>query len=186
MAGKTTFLKTMGVNGILAQTINTAFAELYEAPFIKVMSSIERAEDIALGKSYYLAEVESVLRLVLASSNDTVHLLLLDEIFRGTNSVERRAASIEVLKYLANGKDYVLVATHDLQLSEVLDREYDNYHFREYVSDTGLEFDYKLHEGASTTRNAIALLDLIGYPKSIVENAANRVADGGAKQPAGN
>lgn len=186
MAGKTTFLKTMGVNAVLAQTINTSFAERYEAPFIKIMSSIERTDDIVLGKSYYLAEVESVLRLVQASQSDTIHLLILDEMFRGTNSVERHAASIEVLKYLANNKDYILAATHDLQLSEVLNHEYDNYHFREYVCDTGLEFDYKLHEGPSTTRNAIALLDYVGYPKSIVENAANRVAGKNTKHPAEN
>ena len=175
MAGKTTFVKTMGVNVVLAQTINTCFASHYQAPFIKVISSIGRTDDLVSGKSYYLAEVESVLRLVNASTDKTVHLFILDEIFRGTNSVERLAASIEVLKYLANGKDYVLVATHDLQLTKILDQEYENYHFRDQVCAEGLDFDYKLHPGPSTTKNAIALLDFVGYPKSIVNRAANRV-----------
>jgi DNA mismatch repair ATPase MutS len=175
MAGKTTFLKTMGLNAVLAQTINMSFAGRYEAPFIKVMSSIGRADNLVLGKSYYYAEVESILRLIKASQTDNIHLFVLDEIFRGTNSIERLAASIEVLRYLANNKDYILVATHDLQLTEELNAEYSNYHFREKVCDAGLEFDYKLHGGPSTTRNAIALLDYVGYPKSIVKNAVNRI-----------
>jgi len=175
MAGKTTFLKTMGVNAVLAQTINMSFSEYYETPWIKVISSIGRMDNLVLGKSYYLAEVESILRLLNASKNETIHLFILDEIFRGTNSVERLAASIEVLKYLANAKDYVLVATHDLQLTEILNHEYANYHFSEKVGVEGLEFDYKLQPGPSTTRNAIALLAFVGYPKSIIENATDRI-----------
>lgn len=176
MAGKTTFLKTMGVNAILAQTINVCMAERYEAPLIKVISSIGREDNLVLGKSYYLAEVESILRLVKASKKvDIIHLFILDEIFRGTNSVERHAASIEVLNYLANEKDFILVATHDLQLSEILNHKYQNFHFRENVCDEGLSFDYKLHPGVSTTRNAVALLKYVGYPNSIVENASNRI-----------
>ena len=177
MAGKTTFLKTMGVNAILAQTIHTCMAAKYEAPLIKVVSSISRSDDLLTGKSYYLAEVESILRILKASKSETVHLFLVDEIFRGTNSVERFAASVEVLEYLANDKDYILVATHDLQLSEILNHEYHNFHFREKVCEKGLSFDYKLHPGPSTTRKAIALLEYVGYPKSIVENASRRAND---------
>lgn len=177
MAGKTTFLKTMGVNAILAQTIHTCMAEEYEAPFVTVISSMGISDNLVMGKSYYLAEVESILRLLRASDTDTVHLFFLDEIFRGTNSVERRAISIEVMKYLANGKDYILLATHDLHLAEILSQTYVNYHFREKVGDGGLIFDYTIHAGPSTTRNAIALLEYAGYPKSIVSNARGRVQD---------
>ncbi len=179
MAGKTTFLKTMGVNAILAQTINTCMAEHYEAPFIKVMSTIGMKDNLILGKSYYLVEVESILRLLNASKSDTyfVHLFIMDEIFRGTNSVERFAASIEVLKYLANNKDYILVATHDVQLSETLGHDYSNYHFQEEVCDTGLAFDYKIQPGSAKTRNAIALLAYAGYPESIIVNAHKRISE---------
>ncbi|MBN1351989.1 hypothetical protein JXJ21_21485 [candidate division KSB1 bacterium] len=182
MAGKTTFLKTLGVNAVLAQTINMSFSEYYETPFQKVLSSIGRMDNLVLGKSYYLAEVESILRLLNASKTESIHLFILDEIFRGTNSVERLAASIEVLKYLANNKDFVLVATHDLQLTEILNHEYANYHFREQVCVEGLEFDYKLHPGPSTTRNAIALLDYVGYPESIIINASNRIKNNTIEQ----
>ncbi len=175
MAGKTTFLKTMGVNAILAQTINMSMADRFEVPLIKVVSSIDIEDDIISGKSYYLSEVESILRIIDASKSDIIHLFILDEIFRGTNSVERHAASIEVLNYLANKKDFILVATHDLQLSEALSNFYQNFHFQEKVSDKGLSFDYKLYKGIATTRNAITLLEYVGYPKSIIKKATNRI-----------
>jgi len=179
MAGKTTFLKTLGVNAILAQTIHMTMAEKYKAPFLTVLSSIGREDNLVQGKSYYLAEVESILRLLKASESDGVHLFILDEIFRGTNSVERLAASVAVLDDLANEKDFIVVATHDLQLTEALDRKYRNFHFREQVCDHGLSFDYQLHPGPATTRNAIALLGYVGYPKRIVENALQRLQKSG-------
>ena len=177
MAGKTTFLKTIGVNSILAQTIHTCMAKKYEAPLLKVMSSIGRSDNLLDGKSYYLAEVESILKLVKASELSNIHLFLIDEIFRGTNSVERSATSIEVLEYLANEKDFIFVATHDLQLSDVLQTDYDNFHFREQINQNGLFFDYQLHDGPSATKNAIALLDYAGYPKEITNGARSRIKD---------
>ena len=97
--------------------------------------------------------------------------MLIDEIFRGTNSVERTAASVEVLRFLDNQKDFVVVATHDLQLTEFLNERYRNFHFRETMTEEGLSFDYKLHEGKTSSRNAIALLKYVGYPQSIVDGA---------------
>jgi len=177
MAGKTTFLKTIGVNAILAQTLVMAFAARYRSPIVRVKSSIGRTDDLLQGKSYYMAEVEAIKGLIEASDTGTVHLFILDEIYRGTNSVERQAASVEVLKYLANRKDFVLVATHDLALTQLLAKTYANYHFQEEILDDGLSFDYTLHPGPSTSRNAIALLKYVGYPESIVENALERIAE---------
>lgn len=177
MAGKSTFLKTLGVNAILAQTFNMCFAEKYEAPFLKVISSIERSDDLINGKSYYMSEVESILRIINSSKTEGVHLFLIDEIFRGTNSVERTAASIEVLRFLNNQKDFVIVATHDLQLTDILNPDYHNFHFRETMTDAGLHFDYKLHHGKSNSKNAIALLEYVGYPETIV-NGAKKLIEG--------
>jgi hypothetical protein len=175
MAGKTTFLKTMGVNAILAQTINTCMATKYEAPLMTVLTSMEIRDNLIQGKSYYLSEIESILKLVNSSNSDDIHLLVLDEIFRGTNSVERYGASIEVLNYLANDKDFVIVATHDLEICKILDNKYSNFHFQEDMQPNGLSFDYKLHTGIATKRNAISLLKHVGYPSSIVEKANKRV-----------
>ncbi|NJD22085.1 MAG: hypothetical protein FIA82_05385 [Melioribacter sp.] len=171
MSGKTTFLKTVSLNAVMAQTLNMCMANKYAAPFLKVISSIGKADDLMSGKSYYMAEVESILKIVNASQTNVVHLFIIDEIFRGTNSIERTAASIEVLKYLANKKDFTIVATHDLQLTKILQENYRNYHFREEMTDGGLHFDYKLHSGTATSKNAIALLEYVGYPKSIVDGA---------------
>ncbi len=169
MAGKTTFLRTMGINAILAQTVNTCMAERYEAPFVRVLSSITLADSITTGKSYYLAEVESILRLIRASEEDFPHLFILDELFRGTNSVERHAISTEILKFLANEKDYILCATHDLHLAAALEDVYENFHFREEIDDAGLSFSYHIQPGISTTRNAIELLYYAGYPPMLID-----------------
>lgn len=175
MSGKSTFLKTLGINAVLAQSFNMCFAEKYEAPFLKIISSIERSDDLINGKSYYMSEVESIFRIVNSSQTENVYLFLIDEIFRGTNSVERTAASIEVLRFLNNQKDFVIVATHDLQLTDILSASYQNFHFRETMTDTGLSFDYKLHPDKSSSKNAIALLKYVGYPETIVEGATRRI-----------
>ncbi|MGD9900158.1 MAG: hypothetical protein AB7T22_13635 [Calditrichaceae bacterium] len=171
MSGKTTFLKTLGVNAVLAQSINTCMAGRYNAPFLKVKSCIGITDNLLLGKSYYLAEVESLLDILKSSDQDNIHLFILDEILRGTNSTERVAASIAILKYLANNKDFILVSTHDMKLPEIMNDQYSNFHFSEKISTGGLVFDYKLHGGVATTRNAIALLEYAGYPESITKNA---------------
>ncbi len=100
MSGKSTFLRTVGVNAILAQTIDTCLARTYAAPVFVVRSCIGRSDDLVGGKSYYLAEVEALLALVEASDTTDCCLFLLDELFRGTNAVERIAAGEAVLSEL--------------------------------------------------------------------------------------
>ncbi|MCL4549371.1 MAG: hypothetical protein M1495_12470 [Bacteroidetes bacterium] len=175
MSGKSTFLKTIGINAVLAQSFNMSTSKKYDAPFLRIISSIDRSENLMTGKSYYMTEVESILRIVNASRINCVHLFIIDEIFRGTNSIERTAASIEVLKYLVNEKDFTILATHDLQLTAALNASYKNFHFREEMTETGLHFDYKLHVGTTTSKNAIALLEYVGYPQSIVDGARSLI-----------
>lgn len=91
MSGKSTFLRAIGVNSVLAQTINTCLATTYRAPIYTVQTCIGRSDDLLAGKSYYLVEVESVLRLVRASERIGPQLFIFDELFRGTNAVERMA-----------------------------------------------------------------------------------------------
>jgi DNA mismatch repair ATPase MutS len=118
-----------------------------------------------------LAEAESVLTLVRASERDTPHLFLLDEIFRGTNTTGRVAAGAAVLAYLNRGPHLTLVATHDLELLDLLGEQYATHHFREHVATGALRFDYRLYAGPSSTRNAIALLDVLQYPAALVADA---------------
>jgi MutS-like protein len=178
MSGKSTFLRTVGVNVVLAQTINTCFARGYEAPVYQVRSCIGRADDLIAGKSYYLVEVESVLDLVTASELREPHLFLFDELFRGTNAVERIAAAEAVLDTLVSrGKPHVvLAAIHDGELVDLLHETYSVCHFGDVVGPEGLEFNYQLAPGPATSRNAIALLELNGAPESLVNRALARAA----------
>ena len=117
MSGKTTFVRTLGVAAVLAQTINTCLATAYDAPVLHVRSCIGRADDLLHGKSYYLVEVEAVMALVEASRSVEQHLFLFDELFRGTNAVERIAVAEAVLQeLLANQTHVVVAATHDGEL----------------------------------------------------------------------
>jgi DNA mismatch repair ATPase MutS len=176
MSGKSTFLRTAGVSAVLAQTIHTCLASSYEAPIFRVRSSIGRADDLLSGKSYYIVEVEALLALVRASAEGAPHLFLLDELFRGTNAVERIAAGAAVLRQLLHPQDgptrhVVLAATHDVELVDLLTAAYDAYHFGDALTDEGLTFDHELRAGRSTSRNAIALLKLHGAPAGLIAQA---------------
>jgi len=161
---------------VLAQTIHTCLADAYRAPVIDVQSCIGRADDLIAGKSYYLVEVEQVVSRLRASDEPVPHLFMLDELFRGTNAIERIAAGEAVLRQLlvADGAakpHFAIAATHDAELVGLLADRYEPWHFTDTVTDTGLAFDYRLQRGAATRRNAIALLALHGAPKAVVSRA---------------
>lgn len=176
MSGKSTFLRTVGANAILAQTINTCLARDYQAPVFDVRSCIGRSDDLLAGKSYYIVEVEALLGLVRESENPAPHLFLLDELFRGTNAVERIAAGQAVLEELISAGStrkphVVMAATHDGELVDLLPGSYDAYHFGDSLGPDGLVFDHRLQSGPATTRTAIALLRLHGAPERLLERA---------------
>jgi DNA mismatch repair ATPase MutS len=181
MSGKTTFLKTVGVNAILAQTINTCLAKEYKASFFQIKTLIGRKDNVIEGKSYYLDEINALLRIINALEKDISCLCLLDEIFRGTNSVERISASAEVLLYLERQNCLTFAATHDLELTELVKSSYSNFHFLEKITEEGISFNYKLMRGPSTTRNAIKLLRHVGYPAEIADAAETRIQESKGK-----
>ncbi|MGI4875289.1 MAG: MutS-related protein [Janthinobacterium lividum] len=171
MAGKTTFMRTIGLNALLAQTIATCPAASYAAPFCRVLSSLNLADSLPEGKSYYLVEAEVVLQLIRASEAEPgSYLFLLDELFKGTNTVERIAVTQAVLAYL-QPRSRVVASTHDGELGELLRAQFSEYHFCETVTATDWYFDYELKPGPLTTRNAIRLLARAGYPAAIVQQA---------------
>ncbi len=174
MAGKSTFLRMIGLNIIFAQTFNFTLTKKYEACFFNIVSSISPSDDVTLGKSYYMAEAEALLRIIKALDLELPVFCPIDEIFRGTNPIERIASSAEILRYI-NSKDSIsIVATHDRELTDILKENYDFFYFSEKVDNKGLSFDYKLKRGISKTRNAIKLLEHIGYPKEIIKKSYNR------------
>lgn len=173
MSGKTTFIRSVAVNAMLAQTIATCTARRYEAPLLEVYTSIGRNDSLQEGKSYYMAEVETVGDFLEAAAESAPCLFVIDEIFRGTNTTERVAASKAVLDALnrPGGPHIVLVSTHDIDLAHLLQTPWDRYHFREYVEEGELRFDYRLRTGLSSSRNALRLLAASGYPKEVVADA---------------
>jgi len=175
MSGKTTFLKAIGVNAVLAQTIYTCLAKEYQASFFHIMTLIGRKDNVIEGKSYYLDEIRALLRIINALEKDVPCLCLLDEVFRGTNSLERISASAEVLLYLARHYCLIFATTHDLELTELVENSYSNFHFLEKITEEGISFNYKLMKGPSTTRNAIKLLRHVGYPNEIADAADTRI-----------
>ena len=173
MSGKTTFIRAIAVNTLLAQTIFTTCTKAYKAPLLKIQTSIRTTDDLGENKSYFQAEALSILDIINQSGGDeeVKSLVIIDEIFRGTNTIERIAAAKSVLTYLTDNKNFVYVSTHDLELAELLDNDYAVYSFEESVNDTRLVFDYKMKTGVLKNKNGIAILETIGYPESVVEDA---------------
>ena len=172
MSGKTTFIRTLVLNALLAETLGICFAASYTAPYMKLFSSIRISDDITEGTSYYLQEVLTVKQFLEAAQGAEPCLFALDELFKGTNTTERIAAGKAVLAYLNRGPHIVLVSTHDIELAELLcDDGYELHHFREEVVDGKLVFDYQLHTGPLTTRNAIRILELYDYPPELIAEA---------------
>jgi DNA mismatch repair ATPase MutS len=177
MSGKTTFIRTIAINAILAQTIYTVCANRYQSSFLNVYTSIGIQDNLMEGKSYYKEELDAIQYFVQqAQDSNGYNLFVMDELFKGTNTMERIAGAKGVLEYLIKGNNLVLVSTHDLELADLLSPAYSLYHFEEFVGDDGYLFDYKLKQGVLKTRNAIRLLEVTGFPAEIV-SAANAYLD---------
>lgn len=170
-SGKSTFLRTIGVNSIFAQTLNLALAKDYKSSYFKLLTSIGTTDNIVEGDSYFMAEAKSLKRVLDSLDPNQPVLCILDEIFRGTNTAERISAALESLNYMIYKNASVIAATHDIELTNLVNDKYNNYHFREAIETNDIKFDYILRHGPCTTRNAIAILKYLGYPSEIYENA---------------
>lgn len=177
MAGKSTFLRSVGVNALLAQTIGACFAERYTGSRYLVMTSIEKRDALEEGKSFYYAEAERIFRMIESVDDETPVLLLIDELLSGTNSLERESASVAILHYLSEHNALTVAATHDVTIARRLEELYAAYYFTDHATDTGLSFDYKIRPGIVKTRNAIRLLSLIGYPQEVIDSALRGADD---------
>ncbi|MTI71592.1 MAG: hypothetical protein FH751_15200 [Firmicutes bacterium] len=175
MSGKSTFLRTIGLNVLFAQSICTSLSKEHRTRFYRLLTSISLNDDILESKSYFLMEAEAIKRMVNLKDDNYHSLILIDEIFKGTNPIERLSASIELLNLLSLGNTKVFVATHDLQILSKLVK-YDYYYFTENVTKESLEFDYKIRKGVTSTRNAIKILEFIKYPEDIITKINKRIS----------
>ena len=174
-SGKSTFLKTCAINACLSQSIHTSLSSSYRAPFYRVYSSMALRDDIFMGESYYMVEIKSIKRILDAAGEEGARVLcFVDEVLRGTNTVERIAASTEILRELSARNVTCFAATHDIELTALLDDCFDVCHFEGDISGDDVKFDYRIRSGASTTRNAIKLLGVLGYDLGVVEKAQKK------------
>ncbi|MBO4902614.1 MAG: hypothetical protein J5518_07465 [Lachnospiraceae bacterium] len=171
-SGKSTFIKSVALCALLSQTLYVVPARSYRACRFRLMTSMALNDQILSGESYFIVEIKSLKRIVdLADTNGAPVLCVVDEVLRGTNTIERIAASARILYGLEQKNALCFVATHDIELTKILKKSYTDYHFEEEIADGDVNFSYVLKEGRSNTHNAIRLLSVIGFDENVIEEA---------------
>jgi DNA mismatch repair ATPase MutS len=165
MAGKSTFLRSLGLSVVLAQIGATTCAlELQLSP-VKLMSSMRIADNLAENTSTFYAELKKLKSIIEAVNRHEKIFILLDEILRGTNSLDRHTGSEALIRQLIHQNAVAVIATHDVELAD-LQKQFpdalENYHFDVQVEGEELYFDYKLKHGVCTSLNASILMKKIG------------------------
>ena len=168
MSGKSTFLRTVGINVCLAQAGGPVCAASWEWSWLRIQTCIRVGDALEEGLSYFYVEVKRLKKLLVAMSDhrEAPVLFLIDEIFKGTNNRERLLGSETFIRELTAGRGLGLVTTHDLELAN-LDKELAhlvNVHFQETVGDKELTFDYRLRPGPCPTTNALRIMAMEGLP----------------------
>ena len=166
-SGKSTFMKTLGVNLILARALHTCFADEFYFGDYPISTSIHMKDDLMSGESYYVKEIQTLKHII-----DRVHCekcyVFIDEILRGTNEKERIEISRVILNDLFSCSSIVFITTHDLKLVDYfLDQQ--QYCFIDQIKDDQLYCDYKIRKGVCRIGNAIQLLHVYKYPQNILE-----------------
>ena len=168
MSGKSTFLRTLGVNLCLAFAGGPVDAEQLSTGLFRVFTCIQVNDSLSNGISYFYAEVRRLKLLLNGLENHFPQpmFFLIDEIFRGTNNRERQIGSQAYVRALAKGYGAGAISTHDLELAKLSELGLNilNYHFREDIKEQRMVFDYRLRLGASPTTNALRIMELEGLP----------------------
>lgn len=165
MSGKSTFLRTLGVNILLAQSGAPVCAEHFACSPMKILSSIRISDSLQDNTSYFMAELKRLKDIIRELETGTPALVLIDEVLRGTNSDDKTHGSESLIVKLLKYNSLSLFATHDLSLSKLEDiypEQVSNYCFESTIVDGELLFDYKLHKGIATNKNASFLMQKMG------------------------
>jgi DNA mismatch repair ATPase MutS len=167
MAGKSTFLRTLGVNLCLAYAGAPVSATMLRTTLFRLFSCIRVGDSVTDGYSYFYAEVRRLRALLTALEQPGYPLFfLIDEIFKGTNNRERLIGSRSFVRALVGHNCLGAISTHDLELVKLADTlsQVQNYHFREEVIDGRMLFDYRLRPGPCPTTNALKIMQMEGLP----------------------
>lgn len=168
MAGKSTFLRTVGINLVLAYSGAPVNAELFNTDLFRIFTSINVNDSLSDGLSHFYAEVKRLRQLLdeLNMNNELPLFFFVDEIYKGTNNRERFAGSAAFLKEVAGKNGIGMVSTHDLELADLESEivELSNWHFSESISDGKMSFEYKLKAGPCPSTNALKIMEIEGLP----------------------
>jgi DNA mismatch repair ATPase MutS len=164
MSGKSTFLRTIGINTILTYIGAPVNGKAYSCPLVNIYTCMRIGDNLEENISSFYAEILRIKKLISATDRGERVLFMLDEIFRGTNSMDRHTGAEILINQLSEREAIGLVSTHDLELCDLEEknRRIINYNFREHYDKNEIKFDYKLRKGKSTTRNAIYLMRMAG------------------------
>lgn len=166
MSGKTTFLRSLAVNLVLAYIGAPVCAKKLTASWMNIFTSMRITDDVANGISTFYAEILRIKAMAEFKKENKPMICLIDEIFKGTNSADRIVGATEVIKGLGDLNCMTIVSTHDFELCEMKDKNAQNatnYHFEEYYEEDTLKFDYRIKNGRCTTTNAKAILKMAGF-----------------------
>lgn len=167
MSGKSTFIRALGVNLSLAYAGSVVNAEELKISLFSLFTCIKVSDSVIDGISYFYAEVRRLKALLdKIEKSEYPVFFLIDEIFRGTNNIERLKGSSSFIKKLAGTNSVGAIATHDLELIKLSGEisKVRNYHFKEEIKDGKMIFDYKLNSGPCPTTNALKIMRLEGLP----------------------
>ena len=164
MSGKSTFLRTVGLNLVLSYIGAPTFSKSFKCGIFNIYTCMRTKDNLEESISSFYAEILRIKILIEAAKKGEKVFFLLDEIFKGTNSKDRHDGAIVLINQLVNNNALGLVSTHDLELCDLENTKewIRNYNFQEYYEDNNIKFDYKLREGRSKTQNAIHLMKLAG------------------------
>ena len=164
MSGKSTFLRTIGINLVLAYAGAPVCAESFSCSIMNIYTCMRISDSLEKNISSFYAEIIRIKSIVSAAKRGESIFFLLDEIFKGTNSLDRHLGAETLINRLSKESALGLVSTHDIELGELENKnsKIKNYNFQEYYKNDEIYFDYKLRAGVSTTRNAVYLMKLAG------------------------
>ncbi|OFI48189.1 hypothetical protein BG261_07865 [Floricoccus tropicus] len=166
-SGKSTYLRTVAISLITSQTLNIAFASNLSISYGNVMSSMGVSDSIETGDSYFISESKSIKRMLEALGQNDFSYFFIDELFKGTNTIERIGSGIGILNWLEDKNCIYMVSSHDVELVELMSKSIDSYHFDSQYENKKIIFDYKIKKGSAITKNAVNTLESLNYPDEI-------------------
>ncbi len=170
-SGKSTYLKMVAINCILAQGLGFAYGESLELSYGHVMTSMDVSDDIEVGDSYFITESKTILRMIENLKKPGFHYFFIDELFKGTNTIERIGAGLGIVRWLSGRNCLYMISSHDIELVVASGAVNDNYHFDSCYVDGKIVFDYHIKQGAAVTKNAVNTLKSLHFPSEITLTA---------------